>query len=207
MTIVGIVSGLITPILLAICVSIYLTETFYHPYCERLQKHKEAADTTFFTHHNDIASCIEQIRTSRSQDKVNTQGLRLLDKSQASFYHVADVKRWTDLIVDSVSSIITVTIAVMSVYRGTISASTAGLAIVITAAVSGRITMLLTLLAAFKTLQPSMVYLLDFVANNRTELVEEVPDEPVNWSGVGDIVLRNVTATYEYVLLDPRAVP
>lgn len=145
--------------------------------------------------------CIEQIRASHSQQTVEAQGLHLLDKSQKTFYHSVDFKRWTDFIVDSLSSSITLAIAAVAVCSGAFGASTVGLAVVIAASISEKITMLMTFLATLKSLQPSIVCLLRFIAETPTEVTEPQLVQAIDWPTLGDVELRHITASYGYVFL------
>lgn len=199
----GFMSGLTTPIIICILSVIYFVQEFHIPRCEQLQQIKQRNEEYLVDHHAEAANAIEYIRVSKQQAAAETQGFILLDKSQASFYHNLDAKRWIDCVLDMISSGIMLAIAVLGVFLGPKSAVTTGLAILIVASISYKLGLAITFFTDLKTLLPSLNYTLEFITEKTAEALEvqRAGDFAPPRLMPEAVELQRVTATHRYGLI------
>lgn len=193
-------TGLTGPILLCLCALVYFLHAIHFTHCSQLQQLHRDAKLSLSSHVADAASRLEQIRASGWQEVVISHGLVLLDKSQRTFYHTLDAKQRINFVLDSISSTAIMVIALTCVFAGPTSTSTTGLSIYIFTLLSHKVRLCINFWTTFQSLQPSLLYLLNFIGKTPTEPnVSEQVEIPVDTFG-GNLEVLETTAVYRYVL-------
>lgn len=145
------------------------------------------------------ASGLLHIRALGWESQSLQNALLLLDDSQKPFYYLFAAERWLGLVMDTVSLLLGVTIIALTVcVEALASPSGVGLSMLSLITLSFESMQFVRQWMLVETSIGALARTRDFVENTPFEKGPEDPYEPESeWPRKGDIVMREVTATYE----------
>ena len=185
-----------------VLLALYLVQWFYLRTSRQLRLLDIEAKAPLYSLFEESLSGLATIRAFGWQSSLEAKNRTLLDRSQRPFYLLFAVQRWLTLVLDLIVAAVAVMLVVLvTQLRGTVSAGGVGLALLGVIQFSQNIKLLVTYWTMLETHIGSVARIRTFT---ETTASEDQPGEkrlpPPDWPAAGAIEIKNLTASYGYVV-------
>ena len=181
--------------------TIYLIQRFYLRTSRQLRHLDIEAKAPLYSHFLETLHGLATIRAFGWQNSFEARTHSLLDASQKPYYLLACIQRWLTFVLDCLTGMLALLIVVLAVTlqgRGGMSSGETGVALINVLSFNQSLAMLIISWTTLETSIGAVSRVRNFEKNTKSEVRKAVrPDPAVSWPEIGNVELKDVTASYE----------
>lgn len=183
---------------------LYLIQNFYLRTSKQLRHLDLESKASLHTKFLETCSGLTTIRAFHWEEKMNTEFLTLLDRSQEPVYLLPSIQRWLQLVMNLVVAGLTVLVLGVSIsIERKIKPAAIGVAFLNATTLGETLTQFIVNWTSLETSLGAIARISSFCTTTPREKEPDTPEEvPHDWPSRGAIEFKNVSATYDSSLSD-----